>query len=186
MLARRASEGRCIPRLRVGLTCCRITHGHIAAAGCRLLLPDISPPTHAPPLRSRTVVHACAGPGQAGFPAALAPLWTGTIGPQQVEQERRFLVQDGTRFWSGSFARVVWLADGHQTMAADVLDFKTDALSPGDEPALSERAEFYRPQLDAYLHAIACLAALPPERIATRLEFTCAGCVRKIFPADRC
>lgn len=40
-----------------------------------------------------------------------------------------------------------------------VADFKTDAVEPG--PALDERAEVYRPQLEAYLRAL--VSALHPE-----------------------
>jgi ATP-dependent helicase/nuclease subunit A len=69
----------------------------------------------------------------------------------------------------------VWLGDGDKTVAADVIDFKTDALPPGDEKALAERTEHYRPQLEAYRMAVARLARLPAECIATRLVFTGAG-----------
>jgi ATP-dependent exoDNAse (exonuclease V) beta subunit len=115
-----------------------------------------------------------------GFPAALAPFWTKTTAPQLVEQERPFIVRDGAEFWNGSFDRVVWLGDGDRTEAADVLDFKTDAIAPGDETALAARVEHYRPQLEAYRCAVARLAQLPPERIATRLVFPSTGCVKDI------
>jgi len=115
---------------------------------------------------------AYADPKQSAFPAALAPFWTRTIVPQKVEQERRFLVRDGAKFWNGSFDRIVWLGDGEHTVAADVLDFKTDAIPPEDAKALAARTAHYRPQLEAYRRAVAKLAQLPEERVATRLVFT--------------
>jgi ATP-dependent exoDNAse (exonuclease V) beta subunit len=117
---------------------------------------------------------AYADPQEAGFPAALAPFWTKTVRPQTVEQERRFLIREGTTFWNGSLDRVVWLGDGDRTVAADVLDFKTDDIAPGDAAALAARTEHYRPQLEAYRRAVARLAQIPTERVATRLVFTWA------------
>jgi ATP-dependent exoDNAse (exonuclease V) beta subunit len=116
-----------------------------------------------------------AGPRQPGFPKGLAPYWTETTLPKKVERERRFLVRDGTQLWSGSLDRVVWLADGDRTVAADILDFKTDAIAPGDMAALTERIECYRPQLEAYRGAVALLAKLPPDRVSARLVFPMAG-----------
>jgi ATP-dependent exoDNAse (exonuclease V) beta subunit len=123
---------------------------------------------------------AYADPQQPGYPAALAKFWTSNLRPQKVERERRFLTRDGTQFWNGSFDRVVWLGDGDRTVAADVIDFKTDDITPGDAKKLAERTEHYRPQLEAYRRAVAHLAQLPPERIATRLVFTNAGRVEEL------
>jgi ATP-dependent exoDNAse (exonuclease V) beta subunit len=117
---------------------------------------------------------AYAGPEQPGFPAALAPVWSPSLVPRQVEQERRFLVHDGSKFWNGSLDRVVWLADGDRIVAADILDYKTDAVEPG-EAALKATTDHYRPQLEAYRRAVPQFAAIPENRIATRLVFTHAG-----------
>jgi ATP-dependent exoDNAse (exonuclease V) beta subunit len=92
-----------------------------------------------------------------------------------VHQELRFLVPDGARIWNGSLDRIVWLGDGKQTLAADVIDFKTDAIQPGDGAALEERREHYRPQVEAYRFVVARMARLPEERVAARLVFTNAG-----------
>jgi ATP-dependent exoDNAse (exonuclease V) beta subunit len=114
------------------------------------------------------------------FPRALVPLWTATMIPQKVEQERRFLVREGTTFVNGSFDRIVWLCDQGRVVAADVIDFKTDALSPGDATALAERTEHYRPQLEAYRRAAARLGGLPEECVAARLVFTGPGRVKEV------
>lgn len=111
-------------------------------------------------------------PQQAGFPSALARFWTDAVKPELVERERRFLVPEGSKLWTGSLDRIVWLSAGGRIVAADVLDFKTDAIEPADAATLRERTDYYRPQLTAYRQAVARMAALPEERIAARLVFT--------------
>jgi ATP-dependent exoDNAse (exonuclease V) beta subunit len=118
---------------------------------------------------------AYANPKQESFPSQLTSLWSKTFRPQQVELERRFVVRDGSRFWNGSFDRIVWLGDGTRTIAADVIDFKTDAIGPGDAAALKARTDHYRPQAEAYRKAVARLADLPVECISARLVFPMAG-----------
>jgi ATP-dependent exoDNAse (exonuclease V) beta subunit len=119
-------------------------------------------------------------PQHPGFPSSLAPVWTKTIIPQKVEQERRFLVCDGTQFWNGSFDRIVWLGDGARIVAADVLDFKTDAIESANTAGFEQRRDHYRPQLEAYRRAVARLAQLPEECVAARLVFTFGARVMKI------
>jgi ATP-dependent exoDNAse (exonuclease V) beta subunit len=118
---------------------------------------------------------AYAGPRQLGFPAALRALWTKEMTPRDVQPELPFCVRDGTTFWDGRLDRVVWIGDGERTLAADVLDFKTDDIAPGNADGLRERTEHYRPQLQAYRRAVARLARLPEDAIAARLVFTIAG-----------
>jgi hypothetical protein len=60
-------------------------------------------------------------------------------------------------------------------VAADILDFKTDAVEPGG--AIGERVEFYRPQLEAYRRAVAEVFRLDPRRIVARLLFVEPGIV---------
>ncbi|MCI0682765.1 MAG: UvrD-helicase domain-containing protein [Gemmataceae bacterium] len=117
---------------------------------------------------------------RAGFPEKLKPLLSKALVPQQVERERRFVVRQGNTFWDGSFDRVVWLADGQRTVAADVIDFKTDLLPPGDDSALAVRTDHYRPQLEAYRRAVTGLSGLPAERVAARLVFPFAGKVVEV------
>jgi ATP-dependent exoDNAse (exonuclease V) beta subunit len=118
---------------------------------------------------------AYAGPQQTGFPAALRSIWTNGMALQDAQLELPFCIRDGTKFWDGRLDRVVWIGNGERTVAADVLDFKTDDIKPGNETALLERVEHYRPQLEAYRHVVTKLANLAPERVAARLVFTVAG-----------
>jgi ATP-dependent exoDNAse (exonuclease V) beta subunit len=123
---------------------------------------------------------AYSGPQQPGFPAALAPFWGTTLKPEKVRRELRFLVPDQDKLWDGSFDRIVWLADNQGTVAVDIIDYKTDNIAPGDMPAIEQRTDHYRPQMEIYRSAAARLAGIAQDRVAARLVFTNAGCVREI------
>jgi ATP-dependent exoDNAse (exonuclease V) beta subunit len=123
---------------------------------------------------------AYADPGASGFPAALEPIWkAGTT--VTVEREQPFIVRDGSTFLDGTIDRVVWIAQGERIVAADVIDFKTDAISAGEKKALQARTEYYRPQLETYRRAVARLACLPIELVAARLVFPVAGRVVEVL-----
>jgi ATP-dependent exoDNAse (exonuclease V) beta subunit len=121
---------------------------------------------------------AYADPKSPSFPRRLAS--SATLTPHHVERERRFLVPEGERLWNGSLDRIVWLGNGQRVVAADVIDFKTDAIEPGNTKAVAERMEHYRPQIEAYRHAVACMAQLPLDCIAARLVFPFAGRVVEV------
>ncbi len=72
---------------------------------------------------------------------------------------------------TGAIDRIVLLRQGHTVLAADIIDFKTDAITPENEPDWSQRIEHYRPQLNAYAAAISTIYELPRDRIAARLAF---------------
>lgn len=114
-----------------------------------------------------------------GFPAALSTCWTRSLKPV-VNQERRFLVRGEDKFWSGSLDRVVWMMDGNRKVAADVLDFKSDEIRPGDAEAIRVRTDFYRPQAIAYRQAVARFAKLPEDRVSVRLVFTEPGIIETV------
>jgi ATP-dependent exoDNAse (exonuclease V) beta subunit len=133
-----------------------------------------------PAIRAVFLRSAYVGPKQAGFPATLAPVWKDGLGPQKAEQERRFLVRRDNKFWNGSFDRVVWLADKNGVCAADILDFKTDRIMPGNEQGLADRVAHYRPQLEVYRDAVSLMAKLDGKCISTRLVFPFAECVKDV------
>ncbi|MBQ8362713.1 MAG: UvrD-helicase domain-containing protein, partial [Thermoguttaceae bacterium] len=107
-------------------------------------------------------------------PEIAAPTW-------EIFQERpfSFLSPDG-RLWRGSIDRLVLLRDGGRVVGADVVDFKTDRLSPqhvassnvGDSsspfPRLpdAETLAAYRRQLEVYVEVVAAWYSLPPERVS--------------------
>jgi ATP-dependent exoDNAse (exonuclease V) beta subunit len=98
----------------------------------------------------------------------------------RVWRERPFAIRDGDAILSGSIDRLVVLYDGDRALAADVLDFKTDVLPPGNGGALAARVETYRPQLAAYRRAAAAMLQLDPDCISARLAFLEAGVIESV------
>ncbi|MEA1952688.1 MAG: UvrD-helicase domain-containing protein [Planctomycetota bacterium] len=98
----------------------------------------------------------------------------------QVRQEYPFAVEDGEGILSGTIDRLVVLYDGDRPVGADVIDFKTDAVSLDRPEEFEKRVEVYRPQIEAYRRAVVELTGLPADRISARLLFSQAGCVRKV------
>ena len=95
----------------------------------------------------------------------------------ELAKERPFAVRDGQRLIAGTVDRLVVVYDGNRAMAADIIDFKSDQIPANNGGALAERAEFYRPQLEAYAIAVAHSLRLPVEAIRTRIAFVHTGSV---------
>ncbi|HVX11798.1 MAG TPA: UvrD-helicase domain-containing protein [Pirellulales bacterium] len=109
----------------------------------------------------------------------------------EIFRERPFAVRLRDTLLSGTFDRLVLvrgparLASSSGTaagkerteattaataiVAAEVLDFKTDAVSPTDPQAVEKIAARYRPQLLAYREAVCTMFGLPIERVIARL-----------------
>ena len=81
---------------------------------------------------------------------------------------------------SGLLAAATYGATG---VAADVIDFKTDAVGD-DESAIEAAVETYRPQVEAYRRAVSSLFDIKPERISGRLVFVGAGVVVLVSGAE--
>jgi ATP-dependent exoDNAse (exonuclease V) beta subunit len=102
----------------------------------------------------------------------------------EVRREYPFVVRDGDALLRGAIDRLVLRKDAGRTVAADVIDFKTDNVSAAQPDVLAARVEQYRPQLDAYHRATARLLGLNPEQVTARLAFVEPGLIRTICPAD--
>ena len=92
-----------------------------------------------------------------------------------LHQERRFSVIDAGQLLSGAIDRLVLIRQAGQVIAADILDFKTDALPEGDGAALQEIAAAYRDQMRSYAKAVGRMYRLSPDRISTRLVLLSIG-----------
>ena len=103
----------------------------------------------------------------------------------EVHNERRFAVRDQTRLLSGSIDRLVLLYDGEELVAADIIDYKTDSCSQGNESELERLVTFYRPQLEAYRRGVATMFRLSEGQISARLLFVSAGVARSVVPERR-
>jgi len=95
----------------------------------------------------------------------------------EVQTERSFALRIGDELLSGSIDRLVLVRRGGAVIAAEVLDYKTDTIATGDQRALADKVAFYRPQIEAYRHAVARLYRLEPTCITSRLVFLSAGTI---------
>jgi ATP-dependent exoDNAse (exonuclease V) beta subunit len=92
--------------------------------------------------------------------------------PLRVDVERPFTVRDGPRLVNGIIDRLVWLKRADGTASAEVYDYKTDRVT---DDTLHERVEHHRPQMEAYIRAVASFGALPPAAVTATLVFTRLG-----------
>lgn len=92
-----------------------------------------------------------------------------------VSNERRFAVRDQGRLLTGAIDRLVLLYDEERLVAADILDFKTDAVPQDGPRGVAELVAHYRPQIEAYRSAVGITFGLPTQRIGARLVFVSCG-----------
>ena len=92
-----------------------------------------------------------------------------------VQNEWPFVIVDGSQMLQGRMDRVVFLQAAEETIAADVLDYKTDFISTSPGQTLPDLVEHYRPQIEAYRRTLSQLTHLPPERITAGLVFVSVG-----------
>ena len=99
----------------------------------------------------------------------------------EVWCERRFAIPLAGEVLSGSIDRLVLLRRGFEVLAADIIDFKTDAVdSTTDRTVFARRLTQYQSQLHDYRRAVSALYRLPPSRISARLLFLAAGRVEHV------
>ena len=86
----------------------------------------------------------------------------------EVKNERGFAVGINGQLLQGFIDRLVLTYEGDKLLAAEVIDYKTDAV---EGEALQSRINHYRPQLNAYRQATARFCKLPLERVSAQLVF---------------
>lgn len=106
-------------------------------------------------------------------------------GDPQIRREWKFAVREDPTgkdplVLEGQFDRVVFGLENGRAVWAEVVDFKTDDLAPGDSEELKKRAEFYRPQIEAYKRAAAKLLHLPESAVTAALVFCGPGEIVKV------
>ncbi|MCA9000120.1 MAG: hypothetical protein KDA80_24190, partial [Planctomycetaceae bacterium] len=70
--------------------------------------------------------------------------------------------------------RLVLVRSPTQVVAAEIIDFKTDAID--DHPEMVEhRTQAYAPQLNAYREAVSDLFSLPFSGVSAKLAFLSVG-----------
>jgi ATP-dependent exoDNAse (exonuclease V) beta subunit len=97
-----------------------------------------------------------------------------------VRREAPFLHRADGRLVEGIIDRLVLLREAGRVVGAEILDYKTDVLRPGDAAAVAAKVEHYRPQLDAYRAAVAAGYGIPPSRVTARLVFLQATRVMEV------
>lgn len=95
----------------------------------------------------------------------------------EVCREQPVMVTADERLVFGSIDRLVLFKDGLIPVAADIVDFKTDAIRNQDE--LTARVAHYRPQLEAYVCGIQRMLQIDAPKISARLVFLSSG---KVVP----
>ena len=93
----------------------------------------------------------------------------------EVHNEFPFAVREERGLLNGSIDRLIFVLDGEEVVAAEVLDYKTDTWGGSHPEVEAEKVAFYQPQIDAYRRVVASMTGLAPERIASRLLFVCQG-----------
>ncbi|MDZ7778409.1 MAG: UvrD-helicase domain-containing protein [Gemmatimonadota bacterium] len=97
----------------------------------------------------------------------------------RVERELPFVRRVGDEIQEGVIDRLVLVERDGRTVQAEVLDFKTDRIADGADPALDARVQHYRPQLEAYCAWVRESFALSPADVRGSLLFLEAGRVAR-------
>ena len=109
------------------------------------------------------------------LPAKVQRDLAGSAFTLRVQNERAFAVRDGQQLLTGYIDRLVLLEGKAEVVAAEIMDYKTDAIEARQTDRLAERVKYYEPQMTAYRRAVAQLFGLDPRRIAATLVFIEAG-----------
>ena len=97
-----------------------------------------------------------------------------------VETERPIAVRDDNRLLVGNIDRLVTIRRDNHPIAAEIIDFKTDAVAPDDTAAIASKVDFYRPQLSAYRSAVCAVLGLEASQVSAKLLFVRAGIVEGV------
>lgn len=115
-----------------------------------------------------------------GFPPTVRAQLAGASLSPVAHNELGFAMRDGGQLLTGFIDRLVLFQDGQETIAAEVLDYKTGAVDSRDGEGLKRKVEFYAPQIEAYRRAVVRSTKLPPERIAASLIFVDGDVVQRV------
>ena len=93
----------------------------------------------------------------------------------QVLTELPFAFKHSGNLFEGRVDRVILIRESGRLVGAEVLDFKTDRLPPGDEAVLKKAVRGYNGQMGIYCSAVASLYDLPEEKVHGTLVFLALG-----------
>ena len=92
-----------------------------------------------------------------------------------VYQELPFAMREGDAILSGTFDRLVLWRHQDHIGKVQIIDFKTDRIEDVPGGRVSDRVDFYRPQMLAYRRAAARYAQVDEGMVSMTLLFTHAG-----------
>jgi ATP-dependent exoDNAse (exonuclease V) beta subunit len=121
-------------------------------------------------------------PAALGLAGKAARQWPNEKLELEVLREHPFAIRQGDQLLSGAIDRLVLIRARGTLLAADVVDYKTDAIPESDAAALADRIEYYRPQLAAYCRAVQSQFRLRAQCVTSRLVFVSAGKVGRLGP----
>jgi ATP-dependent helicase/nuclease subunit A len=94
--------------------------------------------------------------------------------------ERGFAVPIDQQLMNGSIDRLIIIKSGGKPIAADIIDFKTDDITPSQKSVLAEKIDFYQPQMEAYRTAAAELLRIDHANVCAALVFLQAGIISRL------
>ena len=142
---------------------------------------SVSPVLARPAIQRTLSESSCLDPASFSLPSDIAAEITALSNKGSVRttlyREWPFAVRLDDAIVQGKIDRLLLYhrgdtVDADSLLAADIVDFKTDAI---DSAAVGTRTEFYRPQIEAYRRAVATVFGLEPCRITARLLFVEPG-----------
>ena len=98
-----------------------------------------------------------------------------------VENELPFVRRAGDEIQEGVIDRLVLIERDGRIVRAEILDFKTDSVVPGDDETLAVLAEHYRPQILAYCDFVRERYGLAEGDVSGKLVFLGAGVISQVW-----
>ncbi len=108
-----------------------------------------------------------------GFPSDLFTI-------VHVDNELPFVRRVGNEIQEGVIDRLVLIQRDGRVAQAEILDFKTDSIDPGDHEGLAARSEHYRPQIAAYCDVVREQYGLAEGDVKGKLVFLKAGAISDV------
>ncbi len=105
-----------------------------------------------PTIAAALAKQADGGDESLGFPAKLRVELRSADVTCELQRERSVVVREDDALLFGTIDRLMLFSRGGRRIAADILDYKTDAVVMPSE--IADRATTYRPQLEAYRRAM--------------------------------
>ncbi len=100
-----------------------------------------------------------------GTPASVADF------RMEVRNEQPIASRDPMGLMSGMIDRLVLMRRGGEVVAADIIDYKTDAIDVADADMLQAKVAYYQPQIAAYRRAASRMLRIDEANVICRLVF---------------